>query len=81
MMTCLKTQNTLIQETLDMHLDFSDEEGDGQGAQGNAEGGDDPKRSQYSEQERREIRDEMKEAIMNAAKGAGNKDKLKVLER
>ena len=54
MMTCLKTQNTLIQETLDMHLDFRDEDGDGQGAQGNAEGGDDQK-GLHNEQERREL--------------------------
>ena len=66
----------VTEETLDMHLDFSDEDGDGQGAQGNAEGGDDDKKGppQYSEEERRQIQDEMKEAIMNAAKSAGNKD-------
>ena len=58
-----------------MHLDFSDEEGEGQGASGNTDGDDDKKGPpQYSEEERKEIREEMKEAIMNAAKGAGNKD-------
>ena len=67
----------VTEETLDMHLDFSDgEDGDGQSAQGNAQGGDDDKKGppQNSEEERRQIQDEMKEAIMNAAKSAGNKD-------
>ena len=65
----------ITEETLDMHLDFSDEEGEGQGASGNTDGDDDKKGPpQYSEEERKEIREEMKEAIMNAAKGAGNKD-------
>ena len=67
----------ITEETLDMHLDYSDgEDGDGQGAKGNTDGGDEDKSGppQYSEEERRQIKDEMKEAIMNAAKGAGNKD-------
>ena len=65
----------ITEETLDMHLDFSDEDGDGQGAKGQGEGGDEqdgpPK---YSKEERQQINDEVKEAVMNAAKGAGNKD-------
>ena len=65
----------ITEETLDMHLDYSDEDGEGQGAQGNADGGDQqdgpPK---YSKEERQQINDEVKEAVMNAAKGAGNKD-------
>ena len=67
----------VTQETLDMHLDFSDEEGDGQGADANSEGGEGEKKAgppKYTEEERKQIRDEMKEAIMNAAKSAGNKD-------
>jgi len=66
----------VTEETLDMHLDFSDgEDSDGKSAQGNADGGDDKKGPpQYSEEERKQIQDEMKEAIMNAAKSAGNKD-------
>ena len=66
----------VTEETLDMHLDYSeDSDEDGQGAQGNTDGVDSkdgpPK---YSQEERRQIQDEMKEAIMNAAKSAGNKD-------
>ncbi len=66
----------ITQETLDMHLDFSEgEDGDGQGVQGDGASGDEKKGPpQYSEDERRQIQDEMKEAIMNAAKSAGNKD-------
>ena len=66
----------VTEETLDMHLDYSDsDDNDGQGAQGNVDsedGKDGP--PQYSQEERRQIQDEMKEAIMNAAKSAGNKD-------
>lgn len=66
----------VTEETLDMHLDYSDSDDDqGQGAQGNVDsedGKDGP--PQYSQEERRQIQDEMKEAIMNAAKSAGNKD-------
>ena len=66
----------VTEETLDMHLDYSDEEGDGEGASANTEGGEGDKKPgppKYSEEERKQIRDEMKEAIMNAAKSAGNK--------
>ena len=65
----------VTEQTLDMHLDYSDEDGEGQGAKGNTDGGDKQDGPpQYSEEERRQIQDETKEAIMNAAKGAGNKD-------
>ena len=66
----------VTEETLDMHLDYSeDSDEDGQGAQGNTDGGDSKDGPpQYSQEERRQIQDEMKEAIMNAAKSAGNKD-------
>ena len=64
------------QETLDMHLDFGDGDGDdSQGqAPGQADGDDAGGPPEYSEEERNQIREEMKEAIMNAAKGASNKD-------
>tara|TARA_B100000963_G_scaffold84691_1_gene72289 strand:- start:4863 stop:6089 length:1227 start_codon:yes stop_codon:yes gene_type:complete len=66
----------VTEETLDMHLDFSDEDGEGAGAQGNEESQDGKKKGppQYSEEERNDIREQMKEAILNAAKGAGSKD-------
>ena len=64
------------QETLDMHLDFDGgEDGDGAGPKGNAPGQDgEDGPPEYSEEERNQIREEMKEAIMNASKGASNKD-------
>jgi len=64
------------QETLDMHLDFDgDEDGDGTGPRANAPGQDgEDGPPEYSEEERNQIREEMKEAIMNASKGASNKD-------
>jgi predicted metal-dependent peptidase len=65
----------VTEETLDMHLDYSEEDGDGQGAQGNVDGGDQKDGPPtYSKEERQQINDEVKEAVMNAAKGAGNKD-------
>jgi predicted metal-dependent peptidase len=59
-------------DTLDMHLDFSDEQSDGDaGAEDNGDGNGPPK---YTAEERQQIKDELKEAVLQAASGAGNKD-------
>lgn len=59
-------------ELLDQHLDPSDGDGDGESADGNGSGSS--KRSKYSHEELRKIRDEIKEAMISAAQqvGAGN---------
>ncbi len=64
-------------ETLDVHLDYSDsEEGDGKGPKANMPGDEEGKNGapEYSEEERKQIREDMKEAILQASKGASKND-------
>jgi len=65
-----------IQMTLDDHLDMDGEDGDGEG-DGEGEGGDKvgktgkPKFKKLSEEERKALRDEWREAVIQSAKNAG----------
>ena len=66
--------NDLLDKVLDDHLDDGDGEGegkDGEGKDGNKDGKGRPK---LSEEEKRQIKEEMKEAVLSAAQtaGAGN---------
>ena len=55
-------------ELLDEHLDGEGEDGDGEGGEGNKEGKGPPR---YTEAEKKQIRDEIKEAMVAAAQSAG----------
>jgi predicted metal-dependent peptidase len=66
--------NKLLKQLLDEHLDdseFGDQDGEGDGNERTHSGG---RRPQLSEAEKKEIRDEMKDAVLAAAQasGAGN---------
>jgi predicted metal-dependent peptidase len=68
-----------IQVTLDDHLDMEGdgedgEDGDGEGKSGNKDGKGKPKFKKLSEEEKKALRDEWREAVIQAAKqaGAGN---------
>ena len=68
-----------IQGTLDDHLDMEGdgedgEDGDGDGKSGNKDGKGKPKFKKLSEEEKKALRDEWREAVIQAAKqaGAGN---------
>ena len=67
-------QVTMKMSTLDEHIDFTqDGDGDGDGdkdGQGNGQG--QGKRPVISQEEAKSIKDEMKEAVISAAKSAGN---------
>ena len=63
--------NKLLKQLLDEHLDdseFGDQEGDGDGNERTHSGG---RRPQLSEAEKKEIRDEMKDAVLAAAQASG----------
>ena len=68
---------TVIKMTLDDHLDMDgdgDGEGDGDGKEGDKDGKGKPKFKKLSEEEKKALRDEWREAVIEAAKqaGAGN---------
>jgi len=61
------------QHQFDIHLEpgGGEEEGDGDGEGGEGEGNGKKRRIKLSEEERRQIKDEVKQAVMQAAKAAG----------
>ena len=71
----LMANATVIQMTLDDHLDMEGDGEDGEGdSEGNGQGKDGkgkPKFKKLSEEERKALRDEWREAVIQAAKNAG----------
>jgi len=62
----------LVKQLLDEHLNGDDSEDENQGADGKEEKGKGSGRPKLSEEEKKEIRNEIKEAVLNAAQGATN---------
>jgi predicted metal-dependent peptidase len=65
----------LFEMLLDDHLEASEDNGDGDGADGNGDGGDvSKKRPKFTKAQREAIKDEIREAVLQAAQGsnAGN---------
>ena len=69
----LMSNATVIKMTLDDHLDIEgDDEGDGDGdGNGDKDGKGKPKFKKLNEEERKALRDEWREAVIQAAKNAG----------
>ena len=66
--------NDLMDQLLDEHLDNEDEDGDGSGNgenKGNGEGKEGKGPAKLSKEERKQLRDEIREAVLQAAEAAG----------